>query len=102
VSSHHPFLPSFPTRRSSDLVFHLPGLASRRTEVEQAVETQLADRFKMDWKLAEASRPQRVAIFASKTDHCLLDLLWRHRRGNLRSEEHTSELQSRFAIVCRL
>lgn len=64
-------------------VFHLPGLAARRTEVEHAVETRLASRFSMEWKLAEASRPQRVAIFASKTDHCLLDLLWRHRRGEL-------------------
>ncbi len=27
--------------------------------------------------------PQRVAIFASRDDHCLLDLLWRHRRGEL-------------------
>src|SRR5207249_10878444 len=25
-----------------------------------------------------------------------------HSRGNLRSEEHTSELQSRFDLVCRL
>lgn len=64
-------------------VFHLPGLPARRPEVEQAVETRLAARFSMEWKLAEASRPQRVAIFASKTDHCLLDLLWRHRRGEL-------------------
>src|SRR5699024_11253828 len=25
-----------------------------------------------------------------------------HRRGGVRSEEHTSELQSRFDLVCRL
>jgi formyltetrahydrofolate deformylase len=24
-----------------------------------------------------------MAILASKQDHCLLDLLWRHRRGDL-------------------
>jgi formyltetrahydrofolate deformylase len=29
------------------------------------------------------SVPKRVAIFASKAEHCLLDLLWRHRRGEL-------------------
>jgi len=29
------------------------------------------------------SVPKRAAIFASKSDHCLLDLLWRHRRGEL-------------------
>jgi formyltetrahydrofolate deformylase len=27
--------------------------------------------------------PNRVAIFASKSDHCLLDLLWRQRHGEL-------------------
>ena len=28
-------------------------------------------------------KPKRVAIMASKDDHCLLDLLWRNRRGEL-------------------
>lgn len=64
-------------------VFHLPQLGLRRTEVEHAVRTRLAPRFDMDWNLTEAARPKRAAIFASKTDHCLLDLLWRHRRGEL-------------------
>lgn len=64
-------------------VFHLPDIAARRTEVEQAIEGELASRFTMEWTLTEADRPKRVAIFASKTDHCLLDLLWRHRRGDL-------------------
>ncbi|WP_300343713.1 formyltetrahydrofolate deformylase [Nesterenkonia sp.] len=64
-------------------VFHLPRLAARRSEVEQEVEFRLARPFSMEWQLTEAARPKRVAIFASKTDHCLLDLLWRHRRGEL-------------------
>ena len=64
-------------------VFHLPGLTARRTEVEHVIESRLASRFSMQWQLTDASRPKRVAIFASKTDHCLLDLLWRHRRGDL-------------------
>ncbi|GAA1813856.1 formyltetrahydrofolate deformylase [Nesterenkonia flava] len=64
-------------------VFHLPGLAAARPRVEQAIEKKLADAFGMEWSLTEVSRPKRVAIFASKTDHCLLDLLWRHRRGEI-------------------
>nr|WP_022872051.1 formyltetrahydrofolate deformylase [Nesterenkonia alba] len=63
-------------------VFHLPSFPARRPEVEAAVEA-LAERFSMQWQLTEAAQPKRVAIFASKTDHCLLDLLWRHRRGEL-------------------
>ncbi|NLS10645.1 formyltetrahydrofolate deformylase [Nesterenkonia sp. MY13] len=64
-------------------VFHLPGFAHRRTEIEEAVAHRLAGPFSMDFQLTDASVPKRVAIFASKTDHCLLDLLWRHRRGEL-------------------
>jgi formyltetrahydrofolate deformylase len=37
----------------------------------------------MSYQLTEASRPKRVAILASREDHCLLDLLWRNRRGEL-------------------
>ena len=39
--------------------------------------------FGMDFRLTEAAKPKRVAIMASKEDHCLLDLLWRNRRGEL-------------------
>jgi formyltetrahydrofolate deformylase len=50
------------------------------------LEAQLAaigSRFEMDWRLARASSRKRVAIFVSRWDHCLLDLLWRWRRGEL-------------------
>lgn len=43
----------------------------------------IAARFEMDFSLTEASTPKRVAIMASTADHCLLDLLWRNRRGEL-------------------
>lgn len=67
-------------------VFHLPSLVAAKPQVEAAIEEKLAQRFDMDWSLTEADKPKRVAIFASKTDHCLLDLLWRHRRGELPME----------------
>ena len=44
---------------------------------------QVAAKFDMDFRLTEASKPKRVAIMASKEDHCLLDLLWRNRRGEI-------------------
>ncbi|WP_034218341.1 formyltetrahydrofolate deformylase, partial [Actinoplanes subtropicus] len=49
------------------------------------IETDLATLtgFDLDFTLRDMSVPKRVAIFASKSDHCLLDLLWRHRRGEL-------------------
>ena len=40
----------------------------------------------MSWRLVRRRRAKRVAIFVSKTDHCLYDLLLRHRAGELRCE----------------
>ena len=62
--------------------FHLPGLASQIDDLRAAVGETARD-LQMEWKLIEAKRQKRVAIFVSKFDHCLLDLLWRTRRGEL-------------------
>ncbi|MGH3678218.1 MAG: formyltetrahydrofolate deformylase [Mycobacterium sp.] len=64
-------------------IFHLPGLTAARDALERAFDEQVAGRFDMDFRLTEAAKPKRVAILASKEDHCLLDLLWRNRRGEL-------------------
>jgi formyltetrahydrofolate deformylase len=64
-------------------IFHLPGLSAARDALERDFEHQLARRFGMDFAFTEAAKPKRVAIMASRTDHCLLDLLWRNRRGEL-------------------
>jgi formyltetrahydrofolate deformylase len=64
-------------------VFHLSGLAAVRDDLERDFAAQVAEKFGMDFRLTEAAKPKRVAILASKEDHCLLDLLWRNRRGDL-------------------
>ncbi|HAV81392.1 MAG TPA: formyltetrahydrofolate deformylase [Erythrobacter sp.] len=46
----------------------------------------LAGEFAMDWKLALRDRPRRVLIMVSKFDHCLADLLYRWRIGELAME----------------
>jgi formyltetrahydrofolate deformylase len=43
----------------------------------------LAERFQMRWRLERSDRPHRVALFVSKYDHCLVDLLYRHQSGDL-------------------
>ncbi len=43
----------------------------------------LAQDHAMDWKLSLRDRPQRVLILVSKFDHCLADLLYRWRIGEL-------------------
>src|ERR1700692_4024011 len=62
-------------------IIRLPGLAKVRDGLEQYFVEQVAAKFGMDLRLTEAAKPKRVAIMASKEDHCLLDLLWRNRRG---------------------
>ncbi|MEX2404683.1 MAG: formyltetrahydrofolate deformylase [Balneolales bacterium] len=46
----------------------------------------IAERFDMQWHLAQSSSCQKVAIFVSKYHHCLADLLYRHQSGELDCE----------------
>jgi formyltetrahydrofolate deformylase len=46
----------------------------------------IAERFSMKWRIALSSYRPRVAIFVSKHDHCLMDLLYRQRMGELACE----------------
>lgn len=43
----------------------------------------VADSFRMKWRLAQSGHRQRMIIFVSKYDHCLVDLLYRHKSGEL-------------------
>ena len=58
-----------------------PGQTSRESIREDF--TPLADELGMQWKLALRDRPRRVLIMVSKFDHCLADLLYRWRIGEL-------------------
>jgi formyltetrahydrofolate deformylase len=43
----------------------------------------VADEFAMEFWFSREGQRKRVALMVSKPDHCLLDLLWRWRRGEL-------------------
>ncbi|RKP53825.1 formyltetrahydrofolate deformylase [Cohnella endophytica] len=47
---------------------------------------RIADRFSMRWSIFRAARRKRIAIFVSKEDHCLLELLWQWQAGDLDAE----------------
>lgn len=47
---------------------------------------EVTARFEMDWRLIYAADVKRVAIFVSKQDHCLYELLLRNRAGELPCE----------------
>jgi formyltetrahydrofolate deformylase len=44
---------------------------------------EVARREQMEWAIDEQAKPARVLIMVSKLDHCLVDLLYRQRRGEL-------------------
>ncbi|WP_040282451.1 formyltetrahydrofolate deformylase [Psychroserpens damuponensis] len=46
-------------------------------------KTVLAETFKMKWRIYNAEDQPKMAIFVSKYDHCLYDLLGRYRSGEL-------------------
>src|SRR5699024_12677233 len=84
----HPDRPSFPTRRSSDLEF------------TQAVRAEPGCLW-FDWSRSVADPNEYVLVEAYRDD----DAAAAHVNADhfaKRSEEHTSELQSRFELVCRL
>jgi formyltetrahydrofolate deformylase len=66
--------------------FHLEGLLARRDRLERDFAEQVARPLEMEWRFAYGDRRKRTAFLASRDDHCLLDLLWRWRRGELETD----------------
>ena len=54
-----------------------------RCEAIKAEFQPLGESFGMEWSLVEANKRKKVALFVSKEDHCLLELLWRWKSGEL-------------------
>jgi len=65
--------------------FDLSELHTDRTSLETAI-SEVAARFSMDWRITNGHRRSKTAIFVSKYDHCLYDLLLRQRSGELSTE----------------
>lgn len=61
-----------------------PGVASLRDYRESL--SALADELGMAWSLRQADSPRKVLILVSKFDHCLADLLYRQKIGELSME----------------
>jgi formyltetrahydrofolate deformylase len=65
--------------------FDLPQLEQRLEEL-RTLFSEIAERFKMEWKIYNVSHKKRLAIFVSKEDHCLVELLWQWQAGDLDAE----------------
>src|SRR5690606_41188692 len=89
----HPRLPSFPTRRSSDL----PPIDKREQRLDLVISVipPLPNmQRQVDLGIGGLGERQSARLTCSGS--------WVRRRLRARSEEHTSELQSRENLVCRL
>jgi formyltetrahydrofolate deformylase len=64
------------------VVFHRVDLAAALEEIESDLDQTLTP-YGMTWRLRDLAVLPRMAVLASTSDHCLLDLLWRARRGEL-------------------
>ena len=64
------------------VVFHRADLAGAMDDIEADLDKTLTP-YGMQWVLTDQSIPKRMGILVSTSDHCLLELLWRHRRGEL-------------------
>lgn len=63
--------------------FRLEGLEDGGAELEVAFALEVAGPFAMRRRMEYAARRKRVTILVSRYDHCLAELLWRRRRGEL-------------------
>jgi formyltetrahydrofolate deformylase len=67
------------------LEFELENLPERLEQL-RAEFRPLAEQMQMQWRMTPADRRRKMAIFVSRQDHCLIELLWRWRAGELPTE----------------
>jgi formyltetrahydrofolate deformylase len=63
-------------------VFRLQKKSPPIEEIKQSF-IEISDVYDMNWKIHKFDEPVKVLIMVSKYDHCLDDLLYRHRKGEL-------------------
>lgn len=64
----------------------LPGSGEDLHRLEAGFAREIGEPFEMEWQFWWSDRPKKMALLVSRYDHCLLDLLWRWRRGELDAE----------------
>jgi formyltetrahydrofolate deformylase len=68
------------------MAFTVDHLTVTREVLAREFAAEVAGPLGLSWRLHHLDEPPRVAIMVSREDHCLLDLLWRSRRGELQAD----------------
>src|SRR5690606_41643306 len=91
-----------PTRRSSDLAAAARGVVTvLRDDAVQEVIEQVLVRKLMERPVGPPLGKVLQGVLADGAHHRMVDLICDRAYDWVRSEEHTSELQSRENLVCR-
>ncbi len=86
--------------------WELDGFTQSRGEIGPNFQSSIAQRFSMQWQLQFSDEPLRMAIFVSKSSHCLYDLIQRYQSGEwnveipliISNHDHLSSLAERFEV----
>ena len=57
--------------------------ATKIEDLKEEFSAELAGSYQMFWRMYSAEAKLRMAVFVSKYDHCLYDILGRHKAGEL-------------------
>jgi len=60
-----------------------PASEAERAGLYRRFDEEIGEPLQMDYRFAESGERKRIAIMVSREDHCLSDLLWRWRSGEL-------------------
>ena len=63
--------------------FVLPQLPQQLDSLTDNFTRNVAERYQMNWRLSLVQERKKIALLVSKHDHALMELLWRHARGQL-------------------
>lgn len=67
------------------LEWEVEGFAIAREKIEEAIQP-LTERFQMEWTLGFSDVPPRAALWVTRDNHCLYDLLSRYESSELKIE----------------
>lgn len=67
------------------IAFNIPRISQVKQIIEQTFEPLIVE-FSMQFQLSLEEDRKRFAIFTSREDHCLLELLWRQRSGEIAAD----------------
>ena len=61
-------------------------LPSDAEDLTPRFQSEVADRFDMGFRIWDTRQRKRIAVLVSRYDHCLQDLLWRWKRGEIEGD----------------